>query len=147
MPLKRRWFARLPGGGESRDIWKLGPLCTKRWSLRVSPTEVRIRCRLRRDIPICNRLWYVPWFHWTVSLWRDGKPATYDACNWLLVKYPVLADLHPANVIVTKRRLVAIDFALNSPLEAMRTVLAYGRTSGPVLSAHLRSPIAAPPLG
>ena len=47
-------IARLPGGGESRDIWKLGPICVKRWSPRVSPAEVRLRCRVSREIPVCN---------------------------------------------------------------------------------------------
>jgi len=112
MLLKQRWFCRHAGGGESRDIWKLGPLCVKRWSPRVTPVEIRRRCRVSREIPICNRLMYVPWFHWTVSFWRHGVPATYDACNALLALYPALADLHPANVVVTERRSVVIDFTL-----------------------------------
>jgi len=53
-------IARLPGGGESRDIWKLGPFCVKRWSPRISPAEVRQRCRVSRDVPVCNPMWYLP---------------------------------------------------------------------------------------
>jgi hypothetical protein len=112
MPLKQHWLCRHPGGGESRDIWKVGPICIKRWGTRVSPSEVRRRCQISREICICNRLWYVPWFHWTVSFWRHGQPATHAACNELLARYPVLADLHPENVVVMPRGTVVVDFAL-----------------------------------
>jgi hypothetical protein len=114
MPLKQRWFARLPGGGESRDIWKLGPLCFKRWSPRVSAAEVRRRCHISRDIPVCNRLSYVPWFHWTIARWVHGLPATHAVCNSLLARYPVLGDLHPNNVVLTTGGPVVIDFSLPS---------------------------------
>jgi hypothetical protein len=107
------WVCRLSGGGESLDIWKIGPLCIKRWIPRVSPAEVRQRCLISREIPVCNRLVYVPWFHWTVSLWRYGQPATHEVCNALLALYPVLGDLHPANVVLTKRGPVVIDFTLS----------------------------------
>jgi hypothetical protein len=60
-------IARLPGGGESRDIWKLGPLCVKRLSPHAPPTEVRARCLISREVPDGNRTWYVPWLHWTVT--------------------------------------------------------------------------------
>ena len=106
-------IARLPGGGESRDIWKLGPLCIKRWSPRVSPAEVRCRCRVSRDVPVCNRMWYVPWLHWTLARWFVGEPATHEACNALLALFPVLADLHPGNVFATQAGPVVVDFALN----------------------------------
>jgi hypothetical protein len=121
MLLKQRWFCRYAVGGESRGIWKLGPICIKRWSPRISPAEVRRRCRISRENPVCNRLLYVPWFHWTVSLWRRGEPATHDACNALLARYPVLADLHPANIVMTRHGPVVIDFTLapraNRPVE------------------------------
>lgn len=36
---RRLWrfihIARLPDGGESRDVWKLGPICIKCWSRRA----------------------------------------------------------------------------------------------------------------
>jgi hypothetical protein len=106
-------IARLPGGGESRDIWKLGPLCIKRWSPRVSPTEVRLRCRISRQIPVCNSMRYVPWLHWTVARWLSGQPVTHDVCNVVLAALPALADLHPGNILVTCQGPVVIDFTLN----------------------------------
>jgi hypothetical protein len=118
MPKKQRWLGRFPGR-ESRDVWKVGPLCIKRWSPRVSPADVRRRCRVSREILICNRLLYVPWFHWTVSFWRHGQPATHEACNALLAEHPILADLHPGNVVVTKRGSFVIDFTLASPPNAV----------------------------
>jgi hypothetical protein len=106
-------IARLPGGGESRDIWKLGPLCIKRWSPRVKPAEVRCRSQVSRDVPVCNRMLYVPWVHWTLARWCHGKAATHEACNALLALFPVLADLHPGNVFATQAGPVVVDFALN----------------------------------
>jgi hypothetical protein len=103
--------ARLPGGGESRDIWKLGPLCIKRWSPRILPAEVRLRCRISREIPVCNRMRYVPWLHCTVARWVVGEPATHEACNRLLARFPGLRDLHPGNVLFTQRGPVVCDFA------------------------------------
>ncbi len=103
-------IARLPGGGESRDIWKLGPLCIKRWSPRVSPAEVRERCRVSRAIPVCNSMWFVPWLHWTLARWVHGQPATHEACNSLLAAHRVLVDLHPGNVLSTEECSVVIDF-------------------------------------
>jgi hypothetical protein len=105
-------ITRLPGGGESRDIWKLGPMCLKRWSPRVPPAVVRQRCRVSRDMPVCNRMCYIPWFHWTLARWCHGMPATHDACNELLAKVPVLADLHPGNVRDTRRGAVVVDFSV-----------------------------------
>lgn len=106
-PVRRVWqfihIARLPGGGESRDIWRLGPICIKRWSPRVSPAEVRLRCRVSREIEACNSMWYVPRLHWTVARWVAGEPATHEACNRLLARFPVLRDLHPGNVIEARR--------------------------------------------
>ncbi len=112
--LRRVWdfirIARLPGGGESRDIWRLGPFCIKRWSRRISPAEVRLRCRVSREIPVCNPMWYMPWLHWTVAQWVVGVPATHDACNRLLARFPGLRDLHPGNVIMGRRGAVVVDF-------------------------------------
>jgi hypothetical protein len=105
-------IARLPGGGESRGIYKLGPLCVKRWSRQISPADVRLRCRVSREIRVCNSMWYVPWLHWTVARWVDGEPATHEACNRLLVRFPGLRDLHPGNVLAEARRVVVIDFSL-----------------------------------
>lgn len=105
-------IARLPGGGESRDIRRLGPFCVKRWSLRVSPAEVRSRCRVSREIPVCNRMWYVPWLHWTVARWIVGEPATHEACNSMLAAHPALCDLHPGNVIQFRSEPTVIDFGL-----------------------------------
>jgi hypothetical protein len=112
MPRKQRWLCRIPGGGESRDIWKLGPICIKRWSRRIPPAEVRRRCRISRKIPICNCLLYVPWFHWTITRWVHGLPATHVACNFLLALHAELTDLHPGNVLMSKGIPVVIDFAL-----------------------------------
>ncbi len=61
---RRAWqfirVARLPGGGESRDIWKLGPVCIERWSPRMPPAEVCLRCRVSRELAVCNSMWYLP---------------------------------------------------------------------------------------
>jgi hypothetical protein len=103
-------IARLPGGGESRDIWKLGPLCVKRWSQQVSPVDVRLRCRVSCEIPVCNSMCYLPWLHWTAARWVVGEAATHEACNQLLAGFPDLRDLHPGNVLATPRGLVAFDF-------------------------------------
>ncbi len=98
----RGLFARLPGGGESRDVWMIGPACVKRWSPRLSPAEVRLRCRVSRENPVCNSMWYVPWLHWTVARWVVGEPATHEVCNRLLARFPRLRDLHPGNVMATR---------------------------------------------
>jgi hypothetical protein len=103
-------ITHLPGGGESRDIWKLGPICLRRWSQRVPPEKVRFRCRVSRVVPVCNSMWYVPWLHWTVARWVAGKPATHEACNRLLARFPGLRDLHPENVVVGRRGAVVVDF-------------------------------------
>jgi hypothetical protein len=103
-------IARLPGGGESRDIWMLGPLCVKRWSPRIPPAEVRQRCRASRAVPVCNSMWYIPWLHWTLARCIDGAPASHDLCNELLKRFPVLADLHPGNVIAARQGTVVVDF-------------------------------------
>jgi hypothetical protein len=116
--VRRFWdfvrIVRLPGFGESRDIWKLGPLCVKRWSRRISPTEVRERCRISRMVSICNSMCYVPWFHWTVARWVVGSPADHDTCNRALILAPTLADIHPGNALATDQGLVVIDFAIRS---------------------------------
>ena len=106
-------IARLPGGGESRDVWKIGPLCVKRWSPGVSPADVRRRCRVSREISVCNAMWYVPWLHWTVARWGVGEPAAHEACNRLLARFPGLRDLHPGNVIVGRNGAVVVDFSLS----------------------------------
>lgn len=105
-------IARLPGGGESRDIWKLGPVCIKRWSPRVSPADVRERCQVSRAVTVCNSMWYVPWLHWTVARWIVGEPASYESCNSILKHNAGLADLHPANVFLTANGPIVLDFAL-----------------------------------
>jgi hypothetical protein len=107
-------IARLPGGGESRDIWKLGPLCIKRWSMRVGPTEVRRRCHVSRTIPACNSMPYVPWFHWTLARWRYGQPSTHDTCNQMLAAFPILRDLHPGNVVGATDDAIVLDFMVAS---------------------------------
>jgi hypothetical protein len=107
-----QWIARLPGGGESRDISKLGPLCIKRWSPRVPPAEVRERCRVSRALPVCNSMWYEPWLHWTVARWVVDEPATHEACNRLLARFPRLRDLHPGNVVVGRRRAVVVELGV-----------------------------------
>ncbi len=116
--IRRVWefirFARLPGGGESRNIWKLGPVCVKRWSPRISPAEVRLRCRISCEVPVCNRMWYVSWLHWTVARWVSGEPATHEACNRLLARFPGLGDLHPGNVVVGRGGVVVVDFRFSS---------------------------------
>jgi hypothetical protein len=112
--------SRFPGGGESRDILKLGPLCIKRWSPRVSPAEIRLRCRISREISVCNRMWYVPWFHWTIARCRSGIPAAHRICNAILDGFPALADLHPGNVLITLQKPVVIDFKINPTLMAGR---------------------------
>jgi hypothetical protein len=105
-------IARHPGGGESRDIWKLGPLCIKRWSPRISPSEVRERCLVSRAVPVCNSMRYVPWLHWTLARWVVGEPATHEACNRLLARFPGLRDLHPGKVVVGRRGVVVVDFGV-----------------------------------
>jgi hypothetical protein len=55
---------------------------------------------------------YVPWFHWTVAGWVVGEPATHEACNRLLSRFPGLRDLHPGNTIVGRRGAVVVDFGL-----------------------------------
>jgi hypothetical protein len=106
-------LARLPGGGESRGIWKIGPFCVKRWSQRVSSDDVRERCRVSRQIPVCNSMWYVPWFHWTLARWQNGEPATHDTCNTLLAEFPTIGDLHPGNVVNSARNAIVLDFAVS----------------------------------
>lgn len=122
--LRRVWefirFARLAGGGESRDIWKLGPLCVKRWSARVSRAEVRKRCCISRSLPVCNSMWYVPWFHWTAARWVHGESATHETCNSMLKDVPALADLHPENVVQSVNGPLVIDFALKPPGDHFR---------------------------
>jgi hypothetical protein len=112
MTLTQRWSCRYAIGGESRDIWKIGPLCVKRWSPRITPADVRRRCRVSREIPICNRLVYVPWLHWTISRFRYGQPAAHETCNALLARFSTLSDLHPGNVIVMQHGAIVIDFSL-----------------------------------
>ena len=75
----QRWFGRSAVGGESRDIWTLGPFCIKRWSPRIPPAEVRHRCRVSRAVPVCNPMWYVRWLHWSVAR-RVGAAITIQ-CN------------------------------------------------------------------
>jgi hypothetical protein len=86
----------------------------KRWSPRVLPAEVRERCRVSRDIPVCNPMRYVPWMHWTIARWVDGEPATHEACNRLLARNPGLRDLHPGNVLEGWRGAVVVDFGLRT---------------------------------
>jgi hypothetical protein len=62
-------------------------------------------------VPVCNRMRYVPWLHWTVARWVVGEPATHEACNRLLARYPGLRDLHPGNVVVGRRGVV-VDFGV-----------------------------------
>jgi hypothetical protein len=100
-----------PGGGESCVIWRLGPCCIKRWSSRDSATEVRLSCRVFRIAPACNRMWYVPWLHRTLARWVVGEPASHEACNRLLARFPGLRDLHPANVIFGRRGAVVVNLA------------------------------------
>jgi hypothetical protein len=45
---RRGWLVRQPSGGESRDVWRVGPLCVKRWQRAISPVTVRTRCRVSR---------------------------------------------------------------------------------------------------
>ncbi len=106
-------IARIPGGGESRDIWRLGPVCIKRWSHHISPANVWLRCRVSRALPVCNSMWYIPWLHWSLARWVVGEPATHDACNRLLARFPELQDLHPGNV-VAGRHWTVVDFGLKS---------------------------------
>ncbi|RIK74067.1 MAG: hypothetical protein DCC67_17050 [Planctomycetota bacterium] len=113
-------IARVPGGGESRDIWKFGPLVVKRWSQRVPPTEVRERCRVSRAIPVCNPMWYVPRLHWTVARWVVGEPASHETCNQILARFPELRDLHPGNVVAGRRGAVVVD-SRNSSEDTMPT--------------------------
>jgi hypothetical protein len=108
----------LGSGGESHDVWKVGPLCVKRWSPRVSPAQVRLRCRASREIPVCNRMWYVPWLHWTVARWVVGVAATHQACNRLLARFPSLRDLHSGNVISGWRGVVGVVVVEGLPLGA-----------------------------
>jgi hypothetical protein len=61
-------------------------------------------------------MWYVPWLHWTVARWIVGEPATHEACNRLLARFPVLRDLHPGNVVVGRRGAVVVD--LGTAVEA-----------------------------
>jgi hypothetical protein len=117
-------IARLSGGGESRDIWKLGPLCLKRWSPRVTPIEVRERCRISRSLPVCNSTWYIPWLHWTIARWVHGEPASHGLCNSVLASYYALADLHPANVVATKNGPVIFDFSIKNGTQKLAAVSA-----------------------
>jgi hypothetical protein len=97
--VRRVWdfvrIARLPGGNESRNIWKLGPLCVKRWSPRVLPTEVRQRRRISRNISASNTMPYIRWRHWTLANYAFGIPASHECCNRLLRSFSQLTDFHP----------------------------------------------------
>lgn len=105
-------IARLPGGAESRDVWKLGPICIKRWSPRISRADVRLRCRVSREIPVSNSMCYMPWLHWTVARWVVGEPASHETCNQILARFPTLRDLHPGNVVAGRRGAVVVDFGM-----------------------------------
>jgi hypothetical protein len=107
-------MARLSGGGESRDVWKIGLVCIKRWSPRIPPAEVRQRCRVSRAAPVCNSMWYVRWLHWTLARWHRGHWASHESCNAVLASWPLLADLHPQNILQTENGLVVIDFGIRS---------------------------------
>ena len=80
-----------------------------------------MRCRVARAVPVCNRMWYVPWFHWTAARWIVGEPATHEVCNRLLARFPGLRDLHPWNVVVGRRGVV-VDFWGEDGLKATPTL-------------------------
>ncbi len=105
-------IAWLPGGGESRDIWKLGPICIKRWSRHISAADIRDRCHVSRVLNACNSMWYIGLLHCTIARWRCGQPARHEFCNSVLATYPILCDLHPGNVLATESGLMVIDFRL-----------------------------------
>jgi hypothetical protein len=107
-------IARLPGGGESRDNWRLGPVCVKRWSRRSLPVDVRLRCHVSRDVTVCNRIRYVPWLDWTVARWVVGEPATREVRNRLLARFPGLRDLNPGNVLAGRRGATVVDFGVRA---------------------------------
>ncbi|RIK81899.1 MAG: hypothetical protein DCC68_07540 [Planctomycetota bacterium] len=108
-------IARLAGGGESREIWKLGPICIKRWSRRIASADIRERCRTSRKVLACNSMWYFSPLHLTVAYWVFGTPATHEVCNNLLIEHRSIGDLHPGNVYVEFGRTRILDFAIRSP--------------------------------
>lgn len=103
-----RWIGRLRRG--QTIVWRIGPLCIKRWRPRISPAAVKKLCRLSRETFVCNRLIYIPWLHWTISRWRVGRFATTAECNAIARQRFPIGDLKRTNVIVTAKGPVVIDF-------------------------------------
>jgi len=101
----RGWF----GWAKRGRIWRIGPLCIKRWRFE-SPLTVRYLCRQSREIAVCNRMVYVPWLHWTLSRWRVGRFATTAECNEIARMRLPITDLKRTNVVVTARGPVVIDW-------------------------------------
>jgi hypothetical protein len=62
-------------------------------------------------------MWYVPWLHLTVARWVVGEPATHEACNRLLARFPGLRDLHPGNVVVGRRGAIVVDFGVRQEIQ------------------------------
>ncbi len=109
---KSKWFKRHPGGGESLGIWRIGPVCVKRWRTKIEPVDVWRRCQVSRQIAVCNSMWYVPWLHWTISRWRFGPQATHAECNRLLAENPGIGDLHPGNVVLKGVGVWVVNFGV-----------------------------------
>ena len=101
------WLVRRFGGGESRDIWKIGSLCIKRWSPRVSSAEARRRCQISRQIP-----------------------ATHDARKVLLIRFPAWAFFIRCDVTWTD--LVHV-FNMRTVDATLRQIRAVKRRGTPVV--------------
>lgn len=106
-------------GGESRDIWRVGRWCVKRWLRSITPADVRARCRASRAHADFASTWYVPWLHWTVRPWIPGHYAPHEFCERLQRRHRWAIDVHNnSNVIQTAAGDVRIiDFGLAPPLE------------------------------
>jgi hypothetical protein len=66
----------------------VGPLCVKRWQPAITPNVVRARSRASRQHVDFARRWYLPWLHWSVGPWIEGRQADYEECNALKCRHP-----------------------------------------------------------
>lgn len=117
---RRDWIVRHVGG-ESREVWKIGPLCVKRWRRCVRPVDVRERCRRSRVNCDFAKRWYLPWLHWSIGLWIHGRRADYVDCQRLAWRHKWAGDIAPQNVVISDTGPKVIDFEVDTVRVALGT--------------------------